>query len=64
MTSSPFLLNAITQKHKYQYITTDPDYVQKNLLSFFIHDFTRGELSNDTVFELYKKFDTYNYIKS
>ena len=54
MTSSPFLLNAAICKHNNQYTTADPGYVQKTLLSFFINDFTGGEFSIDTAFELYK----------
>ena len=55
VTLTPFLLNATICKHNNQYTIADPDYVQKTLLSFFIDDFTRGEFSNDTAFELYKK---------
>ena len=54
MTSSPFLLNATVREHN-QYTTADPDYVKKTLLSFFIDDFTWGEFSIGTAFELYKR---------
>ena len=55
VTSSPFPLNATIRKDNNQYTTADPDYFQKTLLSFFIHDFTEGEFSIDTAFESYKK---------
>ena len=55
VTSSPFLSNVTIRKHNTQYTTAAPGYVQKTLLSFFIDDFTGGEFSIDSAFELYKK---------
>ena len=54
VTSSSFLLIAAIRKHNTQCTTADPGYVQKTLLSLFIDDFTRGEFSIDTSFQLYK----------
>ena len=55
MNSSQFLLNSTLEKHTYQFIAEDPEFVQKVINSFYVDDFSNGEYDIEKAFNLYKK---------
>ena len=55
VTSSPFLLTGTMRKHLSKYNDTDPKFVEKATNGFHVDDFTGGDMTTETAYELFKK---------